>query len=173
MVPGHVAASDCERVRPGLVAQPANTASSLAFCVSGGWIWARSATTNTPQGWRAVAAAAVAVGLGSAAYHGPGGRWGRVVHDASNVLLGATVAGTLAAAGQPTRPALRYLSGLGAVAGLLVHRFSRTGRRLCRPDRALQGHAAWHLLAAASLVAAPEAHLPAGSPTSDPSRPSH
>jgi hypothetical protein len=158
MVSGHVAASDCERIRPGLVAQPANTASSLTFCLGGGWIWARSAATSTPRGWRAVAATAVAVGLGSAAYHGPGGHWSRIAHDASNVLLAATLAGTLTAAGSPPRPARQRLAGLGAVASLLIHHLSRTGGRLCCPDRVMQGHAAWHILGASALVAVAEAH---------------
>ena len=33
--PAHVAASDCERCRPGLVAQPVNAMSSLAFVATG------------------------------------------------------------------------------------------------------------------------------------------
>ena len=34
MTVAHVAASDCERVRPGLIGQPANTVSSLAFLLA-------------------------------------------------------------------------------------------------------------------------------------------
>lgn len=95
----HVAAGDCERCRPGLVAQPVNTVSSLAFCVAG-LIIARRARRNarmgisphttsaeTALGWSAFAA-----GLGSVAYHGPGTRAGQVFHDASLLtMLGALV----------------------------------------------------------------------------------
>lgn len=47
----------------------------------------------------------------------------------------------------------RSLPGLGLLgAGLLVYAFSRTGGPLCSPDSLVQGHAVWHLLAAAGLA---------------------
>jgi hypothetical protein len=92
---GHVAASDCERCRPGLVAQPVNTASSLAFVAAGvALLRSRPAGARRPPAEAAVAWAAVAAGLGSVAYHGPGGAVGRYVHDTS--LLGLLAAVTIA-----------------------------------------------------------------------------
>ncbi len=84
--PSHVAAGDCESCRAGPVAQPANTASSLAYCVAGAWLLRRGRRTERPGGLtahRALAWAAVAAGLGSVAYHGPGTALGRYLHDAS------------------------------------------------------------------------------------------
>ncbi|MDP8981533.1 MAG: ceramidase [Acidobacteriota bacterium] len=52
----------CEAVRTGLIAQPANTWSSLAFVFVGAWILARS-----PM--KVYGAATIAIGLGSAFYH--------------------------------------------------------------------------------------------------------
>lgn len=47
----------------------------------------------------------------------------------------------------------RALPGLGLLAaGLLVYASSSTGGPLCFPDSPLQGHAVWHLLAAAGLT---------------------
>lgn len=91
---GHIAAADCERCRPGPVAQPVNTVSSLAFCAAGAVVItrARAASVETPRsaeealGWSAIAA-----GLGSVAYHGPGTRAGQVAHDASLITMLGTV----------------------------------------------------------------------------------
>lgn len=95
----HVAAADCERCRPGPIAQPVNAVSSLAFTVAGLVLVARTrrdspsdapvdaTTAETALGWSAVAA-----GLGSVAYHGPGTRLGQILHDASLItMLGALV----------------------------------------------------------------------------------
>jgi hypothetical protein len=104
--PAHVAASDCERCRPGLVAQPVNAMSSLAFVATGialvaGADRAVGSSADAAVGW-----AAVAAGLGSVAYHGPGTSAGRYVHDATLVGLLATV--VVADAGRITgRPARR------------------------------------------------------------------
>ncbi len=88
---GHVATADCERCRPGPIAQPVNTASSLAFCVAGAVLIRRHRgdRAGTALGWSAVAA-----GLGSVAYHGPGTRAGAILHDASLITLLGTVAAT-------------------------------------------------------------------------------
>jgi hypothetical protein len=90
-VPAHVAASDCERCRPGLVAQPVNAASSLAFVATGVALVAGADRASVPGAEAAVGWAAVAAGLGSVAYHGPGTSAGRYVHDATLVGLLATV----------------------------------------------------------------------------------
>jgi hypothetical protein len=52
----------CEAVRTGLIAQPANTWSSLAFVLVGAWILARS-----PM--KLYGAATISIGVGSAFYH--------------------------------------------------------------------------------------------------------
>jgi hypothetical protein len=80
-----LATSDCERCRPGLVSQPANAVSSLAYVVAGAAMLRdarRSGPTETALGW-----ATVAAGLGSVAYHGPGGRAGRYAHDAGLIAM--------------------------------------------------------------------------------------
>lgn len=141
----HVARGDCERVRPGPIGQPANTLSSLAFVAAGVRMW-RVSGRRSP--WRPAALATVAAGLGSAAYHGPGGRFGKAVHDLGLVATGALA--SWASSRRGVGPAPVCLLALAAV----VHATSRTGGPLCRPDSWAQGHAAWHLLAAAALAQA-------------------
>ena len=43
------------------------------------------------------------------------------------------------------------------VLGVIINGLSRTGGPLCRPESLLQGHAAWHVLSAASLAGLGEA----------------
>lgn len=113
----HVAASDCEHCRPGLIAQPVNTASSLAFVAAGAMLLGsgRRRGTSTPAeaavGWGAVAA-----GLGSVAYHGPGTGFGRYLHDAS--LIGLLGAMAVADAGLVSgrRPPAAVIAAVPAVA---------------------------------------------------------
>lgn len=87
----HAALGDCEAlVNSALGAwQPANTVSSLAFVAAGLWVLRRSVTG--PRGRRrfavGLAAALVAVGVGSAAFHGPGTTAARWAHDVSIVAL--------------------------------------------------------------------------------------
>ena len=50
--------SDCEQIRTGLIAQPVNTLSSLAYVAGGGWVAARGVQAGRP--------AAVAFGASSA-----------------------------------------------------------------------------------------------------------
>lgn len=89
-----LATSDCERCRDGWISQPANTASSLAYVVAGAALAreARDRPADQRVGARALAAAVAAAGLGSVAYHGPGGATSRWAHDATLV----TAAGLLA-----------------------------------------------------------------------------
>jgi hypothetical protein len=45
-------------------------------------------------------------------------------------------------------------AGVGAVlTGIVLHALGRTGGPLCRPERRLQPHAAWHVLSAVALLA--------------------
>lgn len=76
-----LADSDCERCRHGLITQPANTVSSLAYVVAGADLLRR------PEPDRPFAWAVIAVGLGSVAYHGPGGGVGKWAHDASLIAM--------------------------------------------------------------------------------------
>ncbi|MBS1847524.1 MAG: hypothetical protein JST73_04540 [Actinobacteria bacterium] len=143
-----------------------NTVSSLAFCVAGLVVAARarrrtpgtleapdpSVSAETALGW-----AAVATGLGSVAYHGPGTRAGHVLHDASLItMLGTLVAADATrATGRPAPRALyaalpvastvaaasswstavQLAAAVAAIGGEVarVRRDQRSGRRGLRP----------------------------------------
>ena len=142
--------SDCERIRPGLIGQPSNTVSSFAFVLAAVPV-GRRARDRHSLAWAGVAASAALVGLGSAAYHGPGGRLAKVVHDAGLVALTATVA-TARLSERPLQVPPR--AAALAVVAVTLHTLSRTGGPLCSCDSRLQGHAVFHVIAAAALVAA-------------------
>jgi hypothetical protein len=80
-----VGISDCEHIGQGLLAQPVNTLTSLAYVAVGAvLVWRALMARSTSRIVLSVyAATVVAVGLGSVAFHGPMPSWGRVVHDAS------------------------------------------------------------------------------------------
>lgn len=143
----HAAVGDCERIRPGLIGQPANTISSLAF------IAAAVPLARRGRGWRWVAVASAFEGVGSVGYHGPGGRLAKATHDLGLVAMAATTVAALVA--EPGAPRVRpHTIGLG-MSALVLHALSRTGRPLCSCNSRLQGHALFHLLAAAALATAP------------------
>jgi len=77
-------ASDCELLRPGWLAQPANTISSFAFVIAGVVV---AVMVSRSGAWRArslvYAGCLVAIGLGSVAYHGPQPPGAELVHDLS------------------------------------------------------------------------------------------
>ena len=98
----HVAESDCEEIRPGLIGQPANTVSSLAFVAAAVPI-ASAARRRRQPAWAAVAAATAVEGLGSVAYHGPGGRAAKRLHDGGLVALAATLGVAVGREGRPSR----------------------------------------------------------------------
>ncbi|MET0902170.1 MAG: hypothetical protein ABWZ52_02925 [Acidimicrobiales bacterium] len=150
---GHGAESDCEDIRPGLIGQPANTVSSLAL-VAAALPIARAARRRQQPAWAAVAAATAVEGLGSVAYHGPGGRWAKKLHDGGLVVLAATVGVAVGREGRPV--ARRPLTAVLAIAAVGLHAASRTGGPLCSCRSPLQGHAVFHVLAAAALTAAAE-----------------
>jgi hypothetical protein len=147
------AESDCEEIRPGLIGQPANTVSSLAL-VAAALPIARAARRRGQPAWTAVAAAAAVEGLGSVAYHGPGGRSAKALHDVGLVALAATVGVAIGREGRPT--ARRPLTAVLTAAAITLHALSRTGGPLCSCRSPLQGHAVFHVLAAAALTAAAE-----------------
>ena len=133
-----LAASDCEHCRDGLVAQPANTLSSLTYVAAGADLLRRP-DPDRPFAW-----AVIAVGLGSVAYHGPGGVLGKWAHDSSLIAMlgllaltdatvadgrampGAAVAGVVGAAAVAAHPrttdyAQGAVGALGVVAEARRH----------------------------------------------------
>lgn len=82
---------DCERLVDGFLMQPVNAVSSLAFVVVGIWVVvatrARSSGQRLPTSMLGLAL--VLVGLGSFAFHGPGGPVAGWAHDVaiSSLLL--------------------------------------------------------------------------------------
>jgi hypothetical protein len=150
----HVAEGDCEVIRPGLVGQPANTISSLAFVAAAVPI-SRAARRQGRRAWTAVAVATAVEGLGSVAYHGPGGCWAKRLHDGGLVaLVGALGVAVGQEGGRPWRG--RPLTAALGTAAAGLHALSRTGGPLCSCRSPLQGHAVFHVLAAAALAAAAE-----------------
>ena len=81
--------ADCERLVAGWLAQPANALSSLAFVVVGMLVpiivRKRSGAHHPVSG--ALGGTMVLVGIGSVAFHGPGGPVSNWIHDASITLL--------------------------------------------------------------------------------------
>ena len=140
----HVAVSDCERIRPGLIGQPANAASSLAFIAVAVPMWRRH------KAWRGVAAALAFEGLGSVAYHGPGGRISKFVHDIG--LLFILLGFGRVARDDPKSLRPRPLAVVLGACAVLLHTLSRTGGPLCSCNSRLQGHAVFHVLAAAAIA---------------------
>ena len=144
-------AGDCERLHGGLIAQPVNTASALAYVAVGAWLVGRRQV--------GFGVAVAAAGLGSVDYHGPGSPAARLLHDGGLYAVAGFVAwqevarrvgrGRLSPRG---RVAYR-LALAAAAAGSACWWLGRTGGPWCDPDRLLQPHAAWHLLGAAALAA--------------------
>ena len=99
--------SDCEHIGQGLLlAQPANTLSSLAYVLAGVLLLGRAAVAR-PGARIAPAVYAVTVigvGIGSAAFHGPMPAWGRFGHDLSIAAVLAFVIGYDVALARGTSP---------------------------------------------------------------------
>jgi hypothetical protein len=78
---------DCERLVDGFLAQPVNAVSSLAFVLVGTavMVWRRGGR-QAVLGW-IFGLVLVLVGLGSLAFHGPGGTIAGWAHDASITAL--------------------------------------------------------------------------------------
>jgi hypothetical protein len=153
-------AGDCERLHDGLIAQPVNTASALAYVAVGAWLMGRRRF-----GLGTVVAAA---GIGSVDYHGPGSPAARLLHDGGLYAVVGLVAwhevarrvaqARRARAGvpwvgwTPRRRTAYRLAWAAAAAGAVCWWAGRTQSPWCDPDSLLQGHAAWHLLTAAALA---------------------
>jgi hypothetical protein len=82
-------AGDCEAWRDGLLGQPANAVTSLAYVAAGAWLLARARHVRAGERWRAgsYGAALAASGVGSVAYHGWGGKLSHWLHDVSLAAL--------------------------------------------------------------------------------------
>ena len=110
-------AGDCERIGLGLLAQPVNTLSSLAYVAAGSWL---VATARAPGG-RARAAlglAALLAGAGSADFHGPAWPGARWLHDLGIVALLAGMTATDVAVARGTAPERALpAAGAGVAAG--------------------------------------------------------
>src|SRR5215218_7181420 len=159
-------AGDCERLHDGLIAQPVNTASALAYVAVGAWVTARALRAGAggrpgPAQAPAVAfgLAVAAAGIGSVDYHGPGSPAARLLHDGGLYLVVGMVAWHEVArrAGRvrppPGRRAAYRLALAATAAGAACWWAGRTASPWCDPDSLLQPHAAWHLLGAFALAA--------------------
>lgn len=153
--------TDCERLRPGLVAQPVNTATSLAFVAAAGVTALRSHRRGASYGAQegTFSALLALVGVGSVAFHGPQPRGAKVLHDAPiagliAIALATPVVrqarGRTALPGWSPRRAV-VLAGVGAAAASAFVG-GRTSAPTCRPDSVLQLHGLWHVLAATGFT---------------------
>ena len=143
--------SDCERIAEGLLAQPANALSSLAYAVVGSCLLVRAGRHHSRLAAGGIAL--VAVGAGSVAYHGPQPSWAEAAHDGSILVLvvGLVGEGIVYQRKPGAQPgALKGWSVplllLGAAG--LAYAAGRTGSAWCYPDSPWQPHAAWHILTA-------------------------
>lgn len=151
--------ADCERLRSGWLAQPANAVSSLAYVGVGVWLLWRARSPGSHRGvLLAAGAAMVAVGLGSFAYHGPQPGWASAAHDASIVALAVTLVSVhvwLLPRARPQIAAVLPGSWRAAAPWIVTAVFAywagRTASSLCRPTALWQYHAAWHILGAVAL----------------------
>jgi len=116
-------AVDCERFHSGLVAQPANAWSSLAFLVAGLWIIYGGLRRPDARRELLVFGAVVLVNaIGSFAYHGPSPVWGHWLHDvpALGVPLFVAVHDLGLVRGWPVPVRLRLFGVLLACVGALL-----------------------------------------------------
>ena len=81
--------ADCERLVDGWLAQPTNALSSLAFVIVGLLVPVLSRYRSEPHQLIAgsISVAMVLVGIGSVAFHGPGGPASNWIHDGSITVL--------------------------------------------------------------------------------------
>ena len=135
--------SDCEALTDGVLGQPVNALSSLAYVAAGAFVLQR----RGPPG---PALALVLVGVGSVLYHGPMPPSAGPVHDAS--LVAVPVAALAVAWRRRSFPRPPALAVAALALGAVVNALSRTDAPLCRPDSLVQGHAAWHVLTAAGAA---------------------
>jgi hypothetical protein len=115
--------SDCEEWRAGLLHQPVNSLSSLAYLVAGVWVVTRRGTDRTDRVAGAVFGGMVAgIGIGSLLYHGPQWPGSAVVHDAAipSAVLFITVDGVARLWGWTIHRQLTVYAVVAGAACLLV-----------------------------------------------------
>jgi hypothetical protein len=133
-----LAAGDCERLHDGLVAQPVNTASALAYVAVGALLVGRGLRAGPGGrpvpgrgGTVAFGLAVAAAGVGSVDFHGPGSPAARFLHDAGLCAAVSFVAvhdlARLAGARRLAVPAWAATAGAG---GLLLGLLPRAGGAL-------------------------------------------
>ncbi|MGE2691398.1 hypothetical protein [Mycolicibacterium pulveris] len=151
--------TDCERVAGVALAQPVLAVTSLAYVVVGMVVlwWAMRTTAMLAA---LTGLAAVTVGLGSFAYHGPQPPWAQTAHDWPIVALVVICAAGVARSRLRVRRSL-WATAAGVFAlGLLAYAAGRSGSPLCRPDSLWQFHGAWHVLSAVAVGVAARAMTP-------------
>jgi hypothetical protein len=152
IAPGTLGLSDCEAHLGGLLGQPANSLSTVAFGVVALWLLGRRERTWVTNG---MALTLLAVGLGSFLYHGPAPQGAVIAHDAGIVAAAGLVLVLSVSAVRSVGPRLAARAMTAALAllafGWVLHALGRTGSVLCDPNAWLQPHAAWHLLSAVGL----------------------
>lgn len=154
--------ADCEGLRAGWLAQPANAVSSLAYVAAGaGALWRHQRAGG--GGWASLAGAGglIAVGIGSVAYHGPQPAWADLAHDGAIAWLMLALAGHALRLLRQPMAGRRGLGSLAAawrpaavwlVPASAAYLAGRTGSSFCDPASLWQPHAAWHTLSAAGLA---------------------
>jgi hypothetical protein len=147
----HPAAGDCEEIRPGWLAQPANAASCLSFLAAGAWLWRRLTRSGSTSPEAALFCGLVAAnGVGGIAFHGPGDRASHWLHDTAlvgtfaamaasraPVAFGATAVAGVGLAVRPSATNVASVVGTALVAGATAlgkgPRPTGTARRRRRP----------------------------------------
>ena len=151
--------SDCEQALAGLLTQPINALSSLAFIPAGALtvVAAMRASGRLRLHLAGYGVALIGVGVGSFAYHGPQPAWAGRPHDASIAV--ALVLAILLAVTAGRRRTRVWRTGAGRLsaallaAALVAYAAGRTGSPLCDPRGWIQPHAVWHVLIAGSALA--------------------
>jgi Ceramidase len=90
---GTIGGSDCELIHRGVIAQPFNTWSSLAYVVAGALVIVRRQPWHLDRSAVVFGGLVIAVGAGSVAYHAAANAPGRWLHDTSLLAALAFIAG--------------------------------------------------------------------------------
>ena len=151
-----IGGSDCEEIGEGLLVQPVNALSSLAFVAAGIAVAVRARGLDVAmkrQAWF-FAALLVLTGLGSVIYHGPQWPGARFMHDApiAVIVIQSLVTPVWRLVRkQPVLPGWTPKRGATLVVAWVLAAGSfiggRTDSPLCDPDSVAQPHGSWHLVA--------------------------
>ena len=137
-------AADCERIGQGLLAQPVNAMTSLAFVIAGAWIVYRALGAAKGRARMTLFGIAVAsVGVGSVLYHGPQPAQAQTVHDGTIVIVvaGVCVLELIRARRRVHRDRRGDLVALAALLlGGVAFTFGRTDSPLCSTGAVVQLH---------------------------------